>query len=111
MSLSTDLPLAARPTRVRYVVVAALCVAAAVAYVQRNSYGGAETTIRKELNLTPAQTGDAASLFFLLYAVLQAPAGWLAQKVGPRQTIVCCAVGWSAALALCASPPPPRRTP
>ncbi len=102
MSLSTDLPLAARPTRVRYVVVAALCVAAAVAYVQRNSYGGAETTIRKELKLTPAQTGDAASLFFLLYAVLQAPAGWLAQKVGPRQTIVCCAVGWSAALALCA---------
>ena len=101
MSLSTDLPLAARPTRVRYLVVAALCVAAAVAYVQRNSYGGAETTIRKELNLTPAQTGDAASLFFLLYALLQAPAGWVAQKVGPRQTIVCCAVGWSAALALC----------
>ncbi len=102
MSLSTDLPLAARPTRVRYLVVAALCVAAAVAYVQRNSYGGAETTIRADLHLTPAQTGDAAGLFFLLYAVLQAPAGWLAQRLGPRPTIVCCAVGWSLSLALCA---------
>ncbi len=102
MSLSTDLPLVVRPTRVRYLVVAALCVAAAVAYVQRNSYGGAETTIRADLHLTPAQTGDAAGLFFLLYAVLQAPAGWLAQRVGPRPTIVCCAVGWSVSLALCA---------
>lgn len=103
MSLSTDLPIAVRPTRVRYLVVAALCVAAAVAYVQRNSYGGAETTIRADLHLTPAQTGDAAGLFFLLYAVLQAPAGWLAQRVGPRSTIVCCAVGWSLSLVLCAA--------
>ena len=103
MSLSTDLPIVVRPTRVRYVVVAALCVAAAVAYIQRNSYSGAETTIRADLHLSPAQTGDAASLFFLLYAVLQAPAGWLAQRVGPRSTIVCCAAGWSVALALCAA--------
>jgi len=102
VSLSTDLPITERPTRVRYLVVAALCIAAAVAYIQRNSYGGAETTIRADLHLTPAQTGDAASLFFLLYAVLQAPAGWLAQRVGPRSTIVCCAAGWSVALALCA---------
>jgi ACS family glucarate transporter-like MFS transporter len=92
----------ARPTHARYVVVAALCVAAALAYVQRNSYGGAETTIRGELGLTPDQTGDAAGLFFLSYAVLQAPAGWLAQRAGPRWTVVCCAAGWSAALGLCA---------
>lgn len=102
MSLSTDVPLAIRPTYTRYIVVAALCVAAAVAYIQRNSYGGAETIIRGELHLTPAQTGDAASLFFLLYAVLQAPAGWLAQRTSPRWTIVACAVGWSVSLALCA---------
>jgi sugar phosphate permease len=92
----------APPTRVRYLVVAALCLAAALAYVQRNSYGGAETTIRGELHLTPDQTGDAASLFFLSYAVLQAPAGWLAQRAGPRRTVAACAAGWSAALGLCA---------
>jgi sugar phosphate permease len=103
VSLITDLPHAARPTHVRYIVVAALCVAAAIAYIQRNSYGGADTTITKELGLTDDQRGDAAGLFFLIYALLQAPAGWLAQRVGPRRTIVCCAAGWSLALALCAA--------
>ena len=102
MSLSTDLPPAAPPTRVRYVVVAALCVAAALAYVQRNSYGGADTTITRELGLTEGQRGDAASLFFLSYALLQVPSGWLAQRVGPRLTLASIAAGWSVALGLCA---------
>ncbi len=93
----------ARPTRVRYMVVAALCLAAAIAYIQRNSYGGADTTITKELGLTDSQRGDANGLFFLLYALLQAPAGWLAQRVGARQTLVCCATGWSLSLVLCAA--------
>jgi ACS family glucarate transporter-like MFS transporter len=102
VSLSTQLSPAARPTRVRYVVTAALCVAAAVAYIQRNSYGGAETTIRGELQLSPAETGDAVSFFFLSYALLQVPSGWLAQRAGPRFTLGCIAAGWSVALALCA---------
>ena len=82
MRLSTDLPLAVRPTRIRFVVVAALCVAAAVAYIQRNSYGAADTTITHSLHLTDSQTGAAASLFFLSYALLQVPSGWLAQRRG-----------------------------
>jgi sugar phosphate permease len=102
VSLSTDLRLAARPTHVRYVVVAALCVAATVAYVQRNSYGGADTTITRELGLTEGQRGDAASLFFFSYALLQVPSGWLAQRAGPRLTLACIAAGWSVALGLCA---------
>ena len=104
MSLSTDLPLVARPTRVRYVVVAALCVAAAVAYVQRNSYGGADTVISRpsELNLTDSQRGDVNSFFFLPYALLQVPSGWLAQRAGPRLTLSCIGAGWSIALGLCA---------
>lgn len=101
MSLSTDLPLI-RPTRVRYLVVAVLCLISAVAYVQRNSYGGAEKKIRDELHLTPGQTGGAAGLLFLPYALLQVPAGWLAQRTGPRRTIVFCAAGWSITLGLCA---------
>jgi ACS family glucarate transporter-like MFS transporter len=89
------------PTHVRYVVVAALCVAAAVAYIQRNSYAGAETIIVKDLDLKPDQTGYAAGLLFFPYALLQAPAGWLAQRTGPRWTLVGCAIGWSVALGLC----------
>ncbi len=50
MSFTTDLPRAARPTHIRYIVVAALCLAAAIAYIQRNSYGGADTTITAKLH-------------------------------------------------------------
>ena len=103
MSFTTDLPGAARPTHIRYIVVAALCLAAAIAYIQRNSYGGADTTITAKLHLTDAQRGDANGIFFLPYALLQVPAGWLAQRVGARRTIVCCATGWSLSLALCAA--------
>ena len=103
VNFTTDLPVAVRPTRVRYIVVAALCLAAAIAYIQRNSYGGADTTITAELHLTDAQRGDANGILFLPYALLQVPAGWLAQRIGPRRTITCCAAGWSLALALCAS--------
>jgi MFS family permease len=104
VSLSAKLPVATRPTRVRYVVVAALCLIAAIAYIQRNSYGGAEKQIREELQLTPLETGLAAGLFFFSYAVLQAPAGWAAQQaqVGSRGAVVACAIGFSVALALCA---------
>jgi sugar phosphate permease len=103
VSFTTDLPRAARPTHIRYIVVAALCLAAAIAYIQRNSYGGADTTITKELGLTDSQRGNAASLFFLSYALLQVPSGWLAQRLGPRRTLSCIAAGWSIALAICAA--------
>ena len=103
MSLSTDLPAVVRPTRVRYIVVAALCIAAAIIYIQRNSYGGADTTITAELKLTTADRGNAASLFFLSYALLQVPSGWLAQRLGPRRTLSCIVAGGSVALALCAA--------
>jgi sugar phosphate permease len=95
--------IATRPTRIRYLVVAALCVAAGIAYIQRNSYGGADTTITKELSLTDVERGNANSLFYLSYALLQVPSGWLAQRLGPRRTLSCIAAGWSIALALCAA--------
>jgi MFS family permease len=91
-----------RPTRVRFLVLAALCAVSTLAYVQRNSYGGVETTIRGELGLTPDDTGNAAGGFFLTYALLQIPSGWLAQRLGPRRTLAACAAGWSAALGVCA---------
>jgi ACS family glucarate transporter-like MFS transporter len=86
---------------VHHVVLAALCTVAAINYVQRNSIGPAETTLRADLGLTKDQTGDAIGAFFLAYALMQIPSGWLAQRWGGRLSLTLFAAGWSVALALC----------
>jgi ACS family glucarate transporter-like MFS transporter len=91
-----------RPTRVRYLVLAAVCTITAINYIQRNCIGAAETTIRADLGLTREQTGDAMAWFFWSYALCQIPSGWLAQTWGPRRALTLYAIGWSLALGLAA---------
>lgn len=102
MSITTAPSPSARPTRVRYYVLAALLVITSINYVQRNSIGAAETTIRTALQLDMRDTGDAISAFFLTYALLQVPSGWLAQRLGARATLTLYAAGWSVCTGLCA---------
>ena len=73
-----------RPSRVRYVVLAWLCAAAMIAYVARNSISAAESSIRTSLNLTEWEMGIALGAFFLPYALLQVPTGWLSHIWGSR---------------------------
>jgi sugar phosphate permease len=101
LSDSSGLPLA-RPTRVRHLVLAALCAITTINYLQRNSIGGAETTIRQDLGLTIQDTGDAISAFFLTYALCQVPSGWLAQRWGGKQALTLYAAGWSIVMAFSA---------
>lgn len=89
----------AAPTRVRYAVLAWLCVAAALAYCQRNSIGVAEMTVRQDLRLTPEQMGDALGFFFLSYSLFQIPSGWLCQVWGNRLALSLYAISWSLATA------------
>lgn len=93
----------ARPTRVRHLVLAALCLITTINYVQRNSLGGAETTVRSDLHLTRNETGDAMGAFFLTYALCQVPSGWLAQRWGGRRALTIYAAGWSMVMALTAA--------
>src|SRR5687767_10406577 len=72
------------PTRVRYVVLAWLCAAAALAYVTRNSISVAEETVRDSLRLTTLEMGSAMGAFFWAYAFLQVPTGWLSHVWGSR---------------------------
>lgn len=96
-------PLAERPTCVRHLVLAALCFIAAVGYIQRNSAGGAETTIRADLHVMRDDTGNAMGVFFLPYALCQVPSGWLAQRWGGRRALTIYAAGWSLMMALTAA--------
>lgn len=81
----------------RYYVLAALCVITIVNYLQRNSIGPLESTIRKALVTDDSMTGLAGAAFFWIYAIMQIPSGKLAQHWGPRFTLSLYCIGWSIA--------------
>ncbi len=95
--------LAPRPTYIRHLVLAALCAITTINYIQRNSVGGAEMTIRADLDLSRNDTGDAMAAFFLTYALCQVPSGWLAQRWGGRRALTLFAAGWSIVMAFTAA--------
>ncbi len=88
-----------QPTRCRYRVTAMLAVAAALAYVCRNSLVVAEKTIRQDLGLSEEQMGwILGPVFFWSYALAQLPGGWMAQRFGSRRCLPLWAGGWSLAM-------------
>ncbi len=102
--VATSVPhLESRPTYVRHLVLGALCLITTINYIQRNSLGGAETTVRADLHLTRNDTGDAMGAFFLAYALCQVPSGWLAQRWGGRLALTVYAAGWSIMMGLSAA--------
>ena len=79
----------------RYTVLAALCLAATIAYICRNSIGVAESTIRDELGLSEDAMAWVMSSFFLAYALAQIPTGWWGNRLGARRALPVYAVAWS----------------
>lgn len=88
-----------KPTRARFIVLAGLCSAAALAYFVRNGVAPAESTIRADLGLTKEQSGMMMSAFFWPYALCQIPAAMLARRIGTRWALALYAVMWSLATA------------
>jgi len=87
-----------RPTTIRYQALTWLTLAAALSYLCRNSVGVAESTIRKDLELTLEQSGWFMGAFFWSYAILQMPSGWIAERLGTRIALSVFAIGWSFAM-------------
>jgi len=83
------------PTRVRYLVLAALCLAAMIAYIPRNCIGVAESDIRESLQLDKYEMGVVMAAFFVTYAAFQIPTGWLGHAWGVRRALSVFAVAWS----------------
>jgi MFS family permease len=76
-----------------------LCVAAAIAYIHRGCLSVPAAKIQAELGLTNDEMGRAMSAFYLSYALLQLPAGWLAGRWGSRLALAVFASTWSGATA------------
>jgi len=97
--------LPSRPTNVRHLVLAALCVITTINYIQRNSLAAVQTRVSADLQVSDIDIGDAKGVFFFTYALCQIPSGWLAQRWGGRRALTLFAAGWSIIMALTAVAP------
>ena len=89
-----------RATRVRYGVLAWLCLAAMIAYIHRGCIAVPADTIREDLGITVGQMGWVLSGFYFAYALFQIPAGWLGDLIGTRRALTAYCLVWSLCTAL-----------
>ncbi len=92
-------PAATRATRfgvpVRYRLIAVTFSLSMLLYVDRVAISTAKGPISAAFGLDDAHFGWVLSAFALGYALLQTPAGALADRLGPRRVLTLVVVGWS----------------
>src|SRR5436309_10600958 len=84
----------------RYVVLAALFVLSLILYIDRAAISSAKNAIAADLSLSDTEMGFVLGALSLGYAIAQLPAGWLADRVGPRLTLAAGVSLWSGLTAL-----------
>src|SRR5271165_1225552 len=94
---------ARRTSRVRWFLVFWLFVLSAVAYLDRVNLSIAGAKLTEEFAISNQQLGFVFSAFLLGYALFQTPAGWLADRFGPRRVLTAGVVWWGVFSALTAS--------
>lgn len=84
----------------RYAVVFVLFIISMITFIDRVCISAAKEPIATELHLSDAAMGLVFSAFALGYAIAQIPAGWFADKAGPRLALSVVVALWSALTAL-----------
>jgi sugar phosphate permease len=79
----------------RYVVLASLCLATVIAYLQRAALGVPSKAIEGELGLGPRDMGLVWLGWYAAYALWQLPSGWVADRIGSKSALAVFAVLWS----------------
>ena len=86
----------AKPTRVRYGMLALVFVNVAISYLDRaNICRVAASAPGKDLHLSKIELGYIFSAFGWAYAALQIPGGLIADRFGPRILYAFCLITWS----------------
>jgi MFS transporter, ACS family, glucarate transporter len=85
----------ARPTRVRYNVLALTVAAYMITYVDRVVISSAVPSIQKEFGFSIVTMGWILSSFQWAYAFFQIPGGWLGDRIGPRKALTLIVSWWS----------------
>jgi len=79
-------PTALKDSPQRWWLAALLVSAMLFCYAHRSAMGVAAPFMSKDLGFNPAKTGVLLSAFFWVYAFMQMPTGWLADRFGVRRT-------------------------
>jgi ACS family glucarate transporter-like MFS transporter len=96
---------AARIGNIRWLMVAAAFIIAAVAYLDRSNISIAAPILKKDLGLSDVQLGSIFSAFVIGYAVCQPFAGRIADRFGPYKIIAIGIFWWSVLTAMTAMVP------
>jgi MFS family permease len=83
----------------RHVILSFLCLVAAIAYIQRAALSVPALEVAKDFGVPEESRatvmGWVQSVWYLGYALLQMPSGWLADRYGSRMTLAGICVLWS----------------
>lgn len=79
----------------RHSIVALSFAAVLICYLDRVSISVAVVPLQAELGWSATRTGTVLSAFFLGYVACQIPAGWAAQRIGPRLLLGFALLWWS----------------
>ena len=93
------MPDTARPTRIRYRIIALIFVITSINYADRATFSLAGSAASGELGLTPIQTGYILSAFAWAYVLAQIPGGALLDRFGTKRIYVGAIALWSLATA------------
>jgi len=99
----TDFP-PQRASHARYVVLAAFCFAATLAYFHRSMLAVPAERIQADLDLTDSELGMVLGAIYFTYALFQIPGGWLADRWGTRRSLSLFVLVWSLATFLTGLP-------
>jgi MFS family permease len=69
-------------------------------YVDRGAVPTASPLIQRDLHLTNEQLGRLFSAFFWVYALIQIPVGWLAERYGAHRVLAAGLIVWASATML-----------
>jgi len=90
-------------TRIRWLLVLWLFVLSAVAYLDRVNLSVAAARLSEEFHISNVRLGFIFSAFLFGYAIFQTPAGWLADRFGPRRALTAGVLWWGVFSALTAA--------
>ena len=102
MPVTADHTTPARTSHVRWGLVFWLFVLSAVAYLDRVNLSIAGAKLTEEFAISNVRLGFVFSAFLFGYALFQTPAGWLADRFGPRRVLTLGVVWWGVFSALTA---------
>ena len=92
-------------SHVRWFLVFLIFVLSAVAFLDRVNLSIAGAKISEEFAISNVRLGLVFSAFLFGYALFQTPAGWLADRFGPRRTLTLGVLWWGIFTALTAAIP------